>query len=198
MEICTPRLRLRLPRAADAAELARLMTPGISARLASWPPFMVPGTAQTRVEQATAAHAAGLALPLVITRLSDGAVLGWISASRSENNPTQALLTYWIGEAFHGQGIMREAAQPAVAAAFRALGVAELRAAVQTDNTASRAVLRAMGMTPLGPGSIWCAARGREEPCEWWRVERPAADPAALPGMAFLPAFPAVAAAVTG
>src|SRR5688572_7728191 len=106
-EICTSRLRLRPPCPDDALDLSRLMSPAISARLASWPPFLIPGSAQLRVQQAIAAAAAGLALPLAVTRLSDNVVIGWISASRAEAEPRRAVLTYWIGEAYHGQGIMR-------------------------------------------------------------------------------------------
>ena len=83
------------------------------------------------------------------------------------------MLTYWLGDRFQGEGLMREAAPAALTAVFNNLGVSEVRAAVQLDNTASRAVLRGLGMRPLGLGHIWCAARGREEQCEWWTVLRP-------------------------
>ncbi len=185
-EICTSRLRLRPPCPTDASDFARMMSPGISARLASWPPFLVPGTAQLRVEQAIAALGAGASLPLTVTRRSDGVVLGWISASRAEAEPRRALLTYWIGEAFQRQGIMREAAPVALEATFRQLGVTEVRAAVQSDNLASRSVLRGLGMRPLGGGRIWCSARGREEPCEWWSILH-ADVPASVMAAAFLP-----------
>jgi RimJ/RimL family protein N-acetyltransferase len=171
-----------------------MMSPSISARLASWPAFLVPGSAQLRVQQAVAAREAGLALPLAVTRRIDDSVLGWISASRAEAEPRRALLTYWIGEAFQGQGIMREAAPVALEATFRTLGVTEVRAAVQSDNAASRSVLRALGMRPLGPGRIWCSARGREEPCEWWSILRHDV-PASVMAAAFLPAPRAAVAA---
>jgi RimJ/RimL family protein N-acetyltransferase len=173
-----------------------MMSPEISARLASWPAFLVPGSAQLRVQQAIAAREAGLALPLAVTRRSDNALVGWISASRAEAEPRRALLTYWIGAAFHGQGIMREAAPVALEATFRTLGVTEVRAAVQSDNLASRSILRGLGMRPLGPGRIWCSARGREEPCEWWSVLR-ADIPAAVMAAAFLP-LPMAAVAAAG
>jgi RimJ/RimL family protein N-acetyltransferase len=179
--ICTSRLRLRTPSVADAMDLSRMMSASISARLASWPCAMPPGSAQLRIQQAIAAREAGLAIPLAMTRLSDGQVVGWISASRMEAEPRRAVLTYWVGEPYHGQGFMREAGIPALEAVFRLLGVTEVRAAVQADNLASRSVLRGMGMRLLGPGRIWCSARGREEPCEWWSVEQGevAAQPAA-------------------
>ncbi|MGG5811414.1 GNAT family N-acetyltransferase [Falsiroseomonas sp. CW058] len=194
--LCTSRLCLRLPCPEDATELARLMAPGISARLASWPACMEGETALLRIEQARTAHAAGACLPMLLTRHSDGRVLGWISVSRSEADPLRGVLTYWIGEEFQGQGLMREAAPLVRDAAFRRLGITELRAAVQSDNAASRAVLRGLGMRLLGPGRIWCAARGREEPCEWWAVRRDALADHAMSTLAFVAAPPEMAAAM--
>ncbi|NKE45044.1 GNAT family N-acetyltransferase [Roseomonas frigidaquae] len=172
-EVCTARLCLRLPFPEDAAPLASLMGPDISARLASWPVHLAPEAAAARLGEARAAAMAGLALPMVITRRDGGEIVGWISAARSEADRNRAVLTYWLGDRFQGEGLMREAAPAALAAIFGQLGVSEVRAAVQPDNTASRAVLRGLGMRPLGVGRIWCAARGREEQCEWWTVLRP-------------------------
>jgi RimJ/RimL family protein N-acetyltransferase len=172
-EVHTRRLCLRLPSPEDAVDLAGLMGPAISARLASWPVHMAPAAAAGRLGEARAAAMAGLALPMVITRRSNGQILGWISASRAEADRNRAVLTYWLGDEFQGEGLMREAAPAALAAVFEQLGVTEVRAAVQPDNRASRAVLIGLGMRPLGSGRIWCAARGREEECEWWSLLRP-------------------------
>ncbi len=171
-EVYTQRLRLRLPCPADAPALAALMTPAVSARLASWPATMAPEAAAQRLGEALTAACAGLAVPLVIERRVDGALLGWISAARSAAQQGRAIITYWLGPLYQGQGVMREAAPVALATVFQALGVEEVRAAVQTDNLASRSVLRGMGMHFLSQGRIWCAARGREEDCEWWGVTR--------------------------
>lgn len=168
-----------------------MMSAPISARLASWPSSLPPGSAQLRIQQAIAAQEAGLAVPMAITRLSDGQVVGWISASRMEADPRRAVLTYWVGEPYHGQGFMREAGGPALETIFRRLGVTEVRAAVQPDNLASRSVLRGMGMRAVGPGRIWCSARGREELCEWWAVARDEAVTQPAAALAFQrPAMP--------
>jgi RimJ/RimL family protein N-acetyltransferase len=168
----TQRLRLRLPRADDAMAVSLLMAPDISARLASWPAHLAPAAAAARLTEARIAAATGDALPLVIERRASGEMLGWISASRAEADPGRAILTYWLGKPFHGQGVMREAAPLALAAVFERLDVTEVRAAVQADNWPSRAVLRGLGMDVIGPGRIWCGARGREEACEWWGIHR--------------------------
>jgi ribosomal-protein-alanine N-acetyltransferase len=181
--IHTQRLRLRLAQPDDALALAGLMAPEVSARLASWPAELAPEVAAQRLTEARGAALDGRALPLVVERRDDGVLVGWIGATRAEMDPSRAILTYWLGPAHHGQGYMREAAPAALAAVFQQLGVAEVRAAVQCDNTASQSVLRALGMQPLGLGRIWCSARGRDETCEWWSIARPLPLPIELPAM---------------
>jgi len=43
---------------------------------------------------------------------------------------------------------------------------------VQGDNAPSLAVVRLLGMAPMGEGRIWCPARGRDEPCLWFELPR--------------------------
>jgi ribosomal-protein-alanine N-acetyltransferase len=170
-DLYTPRLHLRLPTAQDAPAFADLMSADISSRLASWPPQLSVSMAAERIAACREAFLARDALPLAIVRRADGMVLGWIGAARSPVAPRQAVLTYWLGDAFQGHGLMREAAPAALAAAFEWLGVDAVQAAVQGDNLRSRGVLRGLGMHLLGPGTIWCAARGRDEACEWWGID---------------------------
>jgi len=168
----TPRLLLRCAEAKDAAALAAMMSPGVSRRLASWPVPYTPPMALDRIAGVRMAAAERRSLPLVIERRHDGQVVGWISISRAPGDETTALITYWLGEAFQGQGLMREAAPAALAEAFRLMNVARVRAAVQADNAPSLAVAALLGMAPLGEGRIWCPARGREEPCLWFERTR--------------------------
>ena len=124
----TPRLRLRCVRPEDAPAIARMMTAPVSRRLASWPvPYTMEMAAQ-RIEEARSAAWNHRLLPLVLERRSDGMLLGWISvAPASPAEPRLGMLTYWLGEAFHGQGLMREAAPPAIATAFREFGLEAIR-----------------------------------------------------------------------
>jgi RimJ/RimL family protein N-acetyltransferase len=191
--IHTQRLRLRLPQPDDAPALAALMAPAVSARLASWPASLAPEIAAQRLTEARGAAMDGRALPLVIESRADKVLIGWIGATRAEQDPSRAILTYWLGCDHHGQGYMREAAPAAMAAIFDRLGVAEIRAAVQCDNDASRAVLRGLGMGRLGLGHIWCSARGREEACEWWGVARPMAAPVPMEVPALITQVPVTA-----
>jgi ribosomal-protein-alanine N-acetyltransferase len=147
------------------------MSEAVSRRLASWPVPYTPVMALDRISGVRMAAAERRSLPLVIERRADGAVMGWISVSRAPGDPETALITYWLGEDFQRHGYMREAAPAAMREAFALMDVVRLRAAVQADNAASLAVVRLLGMVPMGEGRIWCPARGREEPCLWF--ERP-------------------------
>jgi [ribosomal protein S5]-alanine N-acetyltransferase len=171
----TTRARLRCPEPRDAEAIAAMMGAAVSQRLASWPVPYTPLMAADRIAGVRMAAAARRSLPLVVERRPDGALAGWISISRAPGDEATALLTYWLGEGFQGQGLMREAAPAALAEAFRGMDIARVRAAVQPDNAASLAVVRLLGMVPLGPGRIWCPARGRDEACPWFETARPAA-----------------------
>jgi RimJ/RimL family protein N-acetyltransferase len=189
----TFRLCLRLPSAADTDALARLMCPEVSARLASWPAPMPAGWAEGRIAEARAAAASRRALPLVVERLSDGTVIGWVGATLTESDPEVATLTYWLGTAFQGHGYMREAAPACLSLAFHHLSIRAVRAAVQPDNIGSRRILRALGMRPIDAGRIWCSARGREEDCDWWEVLHPALREPTLPARAAMERFQGLA-----
>lgn len=170
--VLTPRLCLRCPVEADAPAMAALMTGRTSQRLASWPHPFTPAMARDRIQGLREAAFAGRSVPLVMERRRDGALAGWFAASLAAENDAVALLTYWLGEDFQGEGLMREAAPAALALALEILPVSRLRAAVQADNLASLAVVRQLGMRPLGPGRIWCPARNREEACLWFDLEQ--------------------------
>ncbi|MEO3473101.1 GNAT family N-acetyltransferase [Roseomonas sp. CAU 1739] len=168
----TNRLCLRCAEERDATALAGLMSEAVSRRLASWPVPYTPVMALDRIAGVRMAAAERRSLPLVVERRADGAVLGWISISRAPGDPATALITYWLGEDFQGLGYMREAAPAAMREAFALMDIARLRAAVQADNAASLAVVRLLGMAPMGEGRIWCPSRGRDEPCQWFELRR--------------------------
>lgn len=170
--VLTPRLRLRCPAEADAPVVSALVSGATSLRLASWPHPFTPAMARERIAGLRDAAFAGRSVPLVMERRTDGALVGWFASSLAAENDEIALLTYWLGEAFQGEGLMREAAPAALALAVALLPVTRIRAAVQADNPASLAVIGILGLRPLGPGRIWCPARNQEEDCLWF--DRPA------------------------
>jgi ribosomal-protein-alanine N-acetyltransferase len=170
--IVTDRLRLRGTEERDAVALAGLMSEAVSRRLASWPVPYTPVMALDRIHGVQMAAAERRSLPLVVERRADGAVMGWVSISRTPADWTTALLTYWLGEAYQRQGYMTEGMPPVVRSAFALMDIDRLRAAVQADNEPSLAVIRRLGLAPIGDGRIWCPARGRDEPCLWFELPR--------------------------
>jgi RimJ/RimL family protein N-acetyltransferase len=162
---------LRMVKVTDAPALAALMTPAISARLARWHALTDADDAENRIHEALYWSDQGRCMPLVVTAKDDGPVIGWVSVAMSENAPGVALLTYWLGEAFHGRGLLGPLLPRALTMARRMLpGLADVQAAVQPDNAASIAVLHRLGAERIGEGTIDATARGRVERCEYWRV----------------------------
>ena len=171
----TARLRLRTIRLGDAGHVSALMTPAVSRWLISWALPFTPAMATDRIAQARARLADGSMLPFAIERLSDSAFLGWLSITRQDAR--RALLSYWLGEAYQGQGYMREAlAAAALPDAFRLLDVDVIEAEVQADNAASLALLRGLGMVTLGARVTFAPSRGRDEPCVALALRREVED----------------------
>jgi len=156
--IQTPRLTLRPATRDDAAPLAALMTPAISARLAAWP---LPWTA-ARME-ARIAEWRSLGLACTVLRSADATLVGWVHALRKRADPARATMGWWCAEPHQGQGFIREAATALLPVAFARLGVATVEAAAQPDNHASLAVMRALGMHPAGERLDHAPARNRRE-----------------------------------
>ncbi len=175
--IPTERLVLRLVRQTDAPELSRLMTPEISARVASWPlPFTLERAMQRIVEANRSANA-GRSLLMGIERRADGALLGIVGMRRNDADPRLAGMGYWLGAEFHGQGYMREAALAARDACFVRFDVDAIEAACQPGNEASIAVIRALGMVPAGERTVFVPAREREERVLYFAVRRDGSAP---------------------
>lgn len=167
----TTRLRLRFVEPGDAGSVSRLMTPSVSRWVISWPVPFTGEMAAERIDRARDGAAGGTMLPFAIERRSDGAFLGWLSATRIAER--RALLSYWLGEEHHGHGYMREAVAVALAAAFRLLDVDVVEAAAQPGNEPSLAVLRGCGMVLVGERMIFAPSRGRDELCVVLELRRP-------------------------
>lgn len=168
----TERLTLRVVQMSDAAALAGLMSPGISARVASWPYPLSIDKAGELISIATAGVATGQTMPMVITTGHDGRTVGWLRLSRSETDRQVMELGYWIGEEFQGRGYAMEAARAAVQAAFERLGVEAVEAGAQPVNAISHHLLKKLGMREIGERSVYAPARQRYGICLFWRIDR--------------------------
>jgi ribosomal-protein-alanine N-acetyltransferase len=92
--------------------------------------------------------------------------------ARDRRDGRRGGLGYWLGEAYHGQGYMVEAAAAAVAEAFARFDLDAIEAGAQPANAPSLAVMRRLGMQPIGERPIWAEARGREEICAYFAITR--------------------------
>ncbi len=116
----------------------------------------------TRVYWSARAEAQGVALPLLLVRRQDGAVMGAITLDNIRRGPAQAgTLGYWIGETYARQGYMREAITAVVHHAFTALDLSRIEAACLPENVASRGVLEKCGFKYEGVAQSYLQIAGR-------------------------------------
>ena len=92
----------------------------------------------------------GVAAQLVMQRRSDGKVIGSVLLFKWDEASARIELGYVLGRAHWRQGYAREALEAVCGQAFGTLGVRRIEAEVQPDNTASNALLRAMGFAHEG------------------------------------------------
>jgi ribosomal-protein-alanine N-acetyltransferase len=169
--LVTSRLILRCLEPGDAADISRLITPNVARWVASWAfPFTVE-MAEERIRGNRARAREGKAVPCAVIREADGQFMGYIGIFATE--PGRAALGYWLGDAFHGQGYMREAAPMALRAGFEILGVRTIEAGAQLANAASFAVMKACGMRFVGERMTFAASRQIEELCAYYEATAP-------------------------
>ena len=91
----------------------------------------------------------------VIERLPNVIVVGWISITRSRDNPRRGSLGYWLGAAYHGHGYMTAAAHAVLRVAFDELGFEVVEAGADTENQRSFAIMRRLRMKLAGDRRLW-------------------------------------------
>ncbi|MBD3763522.1 MAG: GNAT family N-acetyltransferase [Rhodobacterales bacterium] len=162
----TERMTLRLPQHADfnawialRAESAAFLKPWEPA----WAEDHLSRRAFTaRVTWAARAEAQGTALPLLLIRRSDRALLGAITLDNIRRGPAQAgTLGYWIGAPHARQGYMREAILAVVHHAFTVLDLSRIEAACLPENAASRGALERCGFKYEGVAQSYLQIAGR-------------------------------------
>ena len=118
---------------------------------------------QAGLGQATArAQSQGTALPLLLIRRADQALLGAITLDNIRRGPVQAgTLGYWIGAPFARQGYMREAIQAVVHHAFQIMDLSRVEAACLPENVPSRGVLETCGFKYEGVAQSYLQINGR-------------------------------------
>jgi [ribosomal protein S5]-alanine N-acetyltransferase len=115
-----------------------------------------------RVYWATRAENQGTALPLLMFRREDNALLGAITLDNIRRGPAQAgTLGYWIGAAHARKGYMREAIEAVVHHAFVQMDLSRIEAACLPGNAASRGVLEKTGFKYEGVAQSYLQISGR-------------------------------------
>lgn len=157
----TERLTLRPFRAADAADLHRLINNFDIARmleLVSYPYDRA--LADEWIASSARGLADGSACHLAITGQEDAKeVLVGAVGITVDRASRIGRLGYWVGQKYWGHGVATEAAARLISWGFANLEIDRIEAAVATDNPASAAVLRRIGFRKTGEGQQTFASR---------------------------------------
>jgi [ribosomal protein S5]-alanine N-acetyltransferase len=109
--------------------------------------------------------------PLLVCRLEDGAIAGFINISQIFRGPLQsAYLGYGGVAALAGQGYMREGLELVLARAFTELRLHRLEANIQPGNHASIALVRSAGFVREGFSERYLKIGGRWRDHERWAI----------------------------
>jgi [ribosomal protein S5]-alanine N-acetyltransferase len=166
VRIESERMTLRLPQHADFRSWAALRQTSRDF-LTPWEPLWAADhlgrkAFTNRVYWANRATSQGTALPLMLVRREDGALLGAITLDNIRRGPSQAgTLGYWIGQPHARQGYMREAILSVVHHAFTVLDLSRIEAACLPENAASRGVLEKCGFKYEGVAQSYLQIAGR-------------------------------------
>jgi [ribosomal protein S5]-alanine N-acetyltransferase len=169
----------RLIAMADAPVLASLLQDNREF-LAPWEPirgedYFSAGGQRAAIEDALARHAAGTALPCVIT--SDGQVAGRITLSGIVRGPfLSASVGYWVAQAQGGRGLATAALREIIGVAFGELGLHRIQAETLRENVASQRVLTRNGFTRIGMAPRYLNIAGRWQDCILYQVLNEAAE----------------------
>ncbi len=165
-KIETERMTLRLPAHGDWRAWSDLRAASATF-LTPWEPVwahdhLTRRAFTNRVYWAQRAETQGTALPLLLIRRTDQALLGAITLDNIRRGPAQTgTLGYWIGAAVARQGFMREAIKAVVHHAFTALDLSRVEAACLPENAPSRGVLEKCGFKYEGVAQSYLQINGR-------------------------------------
>ena len=162
----TERMTLRLPQHTDWRAWADLRQEG-AGFLQPWEPVwsedhLSRRAFTNRVYWSARALKQGTALPMMMFRRADGALVGAITLDNIRRGPSQAATVgYWTGAAHARQGYMREALTALVHHAFSVMDLSRVEAACLPENAASRAVLEKTGFKYEGVAQSYLQIAGR-------------------------------------
>lgn len=144
----TARLRLRAPRLEDAKIIFEkyAQDPNVT-RYLVWPPHRSVETTEKLISYCIERWAAKTAFPYVITRMTDGELLGMVELKPDDHG---ANLGYVLAREYWGQGLMPEAARIVVENALTQPALFRVQAFCDVENQASARTLEKIGMSREG------------------------------------------------
>ena len=166
VRIETVRMTLRLPQHGDFRAWTALRDQS-APFLTPWEPVWAADHLSrkaftNRIYWANRSTSQGTALPLLLIRREDAALLGAITLDNIRRGPSQAgTLGYWMGQAHARQGYMREAILSVVHHAFTVMDLSRVEAACLPENAASRGVLEKCSFKYEGVAQSYLQIAGR-------------------------------------
>jgi ribosomal-protein-alanine N-acetyltransferase len=166
VRVVTDRMILRPPVMADFRQWADLRRES-RGFLKCWEPtwsgdHLTRRGFSNRVYWAQRSVSANTALPMLMERQEDGAILGGITLDNIRRGPAQAgTMGYWVGEPFARSGYMSEAIRALVHHAFVSLDLSRIEAACLPENAPSRGVLEKSGFKYEGVAQSYLQIDGR-------------------------------------
>jgi RimJ/RimL family protein N-acetyltransferase len=166
------RIRLCCVLLKDAHAIKNIMTPEVSWWLASWPAKPTIEAVTERIRDAQSAMQQKRELHFRIEERERNLTAGYVSVAQSATDCSVGNLSYWLGSAFQGKGYMTEAVRLTMAAAFQYLDLQRIDAGAQLENLSSFAVMRRVGMRPIGERLVWADIRKQNERCLFHSIDR--------------------------
>jgi RimJ/RimL family protein N-acetyltransferase len=169
VELLTPRLLLRTPRLEDAPAIQAIAAdPRVARTTASIPhPYPEDGAAQFIQHVREVASREQRNLAIVLRRSRD--VVGMTGY---EITGSEAELAYMLSPVHWGQGFATEACRAMIGHIFEATNATAVVARVMTDNRASEAVLRKVGLRWQRQAPVELPLRGGSFLTSFWRLAR--------------------------
>jgi RimJ/RimL family protein N-acetyltransferase len=150
LELSTPRLRLRAPRASDAEAIFAVYADTAVCRYLTWSAWTSVDIAHERLRKYRTEIAAGESVLLLIVRKSDGAMLGDCTLFDLDVQSRRAEVGYSLAASAWGQGFIQETVGELLRFGFEALDLHRIEADIDPRNTASARSLERLGFVREG------------------------------------------------
>jgi [ribosomal protein S5]-alanine N-acetyltransferase len=149
LEIRGPRVRLRIPREADAHRLFELAGDHEVTRFFSWGPYEQESEAVAWLQTLPQRRADGVALELAVVDADDW-VIGVIAVLEVSKRDRRAIMGVWLGQAYWGTGANGEAQALIAHLVFGPLRMERFGAWVDVRNPRSQRSLERLGYVREG------------------------------------------------